>query len=75
GTMKLHVNRKGDALLLETKGRLLESSIPFLPEELADNYARFFTIQHSRKVTAEFFIEGEKVTLLYERYKLVKVGM
>lgn len=75
GTMKLHVNRKGDALLLETKGRLLESSIPFLPEELTDSYARFFTIQHSRKVTAEFFIEGEKVTLLYERYKLVKVGM
>ncbi|MFN4180092.1 MAG: serine hydrolase, partial [Armatimonadota bacterium] len=75
GTMKLHVNRKGDALLLETKGRLLESSIPFLPEELTDNYARFFTIQHSRKVTAEFFVEGEKVTLLYERYKLVKVGM
>lgn len=75
GTMKLQVNRKGDALLLETKGRLLESNIPFLPEELADNYARFFTVQHSRKVTAEFFIEGDKVTLLYERYKLVKVGV
>ncbi|MDW8026665.1 MAG: serine hydrolase [Armatimonadota bacterium] len=75
GTMKLHVSRKGDALMLETKGRLVESSVPFLPEEIADNYARFYTIQHSRKVTAEFFIEGDKVTLLYERYKLVKVGV
>jgi len=75
GTMKLQVSRKGDALLFETKGRLLESSVPFLPEELADNYARFFTVQHSRKVVAEFFVEGDKVTLLYERYKLVKVGM
>jgi len=75
GTMKLQVSRKGDALLFETKGRLLESSVPFLPEELTDNYARFFTVQHSRKVVAEFFVEGDKVTLLYERYKLVKVGM
>ncbi|MCS7187411.1 MAG: serine hydrolase [Armatimonadota bacterium] len=75
GTMKLQVSRKGDALILETKGRLLGSSIPFLPEELENNYARFYTIQHSRKVTAEFFIEGDKVTLLYERYKLVKVGV
>jgi hypothetical protein len=74
GTMKLQVSRKGDGVVLETKGRLLESSIPFMPEELADNYARFFTVQHSRKVVAEFFVEGEKVTLIYERYKLAKVG-
>ena len=74
GTMSLQVSRKGDGVLLETKGKLLESSVPFLPEEVSDTYARFFTLQHSRKVVAEFFIEGEKVTLLYERYKLVKVG-
>lgn len=71
GTMKLQVSRKGDGVVLETKGRLLESSIPFMPEELADNYARFFTVQHGRKVVAEFFVEGDKVTLIYERYKLV----
>jgi len=74
GTMKLQVSRKGDGVILETKGRLLESSIPFMPEELSDHYARFFTVQHSRKIVAEFFVEGEKVTLIYERYKLVKVG-
>lgn len=74
GTMKLQVSRKGDGLLFEIKGRLLESSVFFLPEELGDNYARFFTIQHSRKTVAEFFSEGEKVTLIYERYKLVKVS-
>ncbi|MEJ7613965.1 MAG: serine hydrolase, partial [Candidatus Fervidibacter sacchari] len=74
GTMSLQVSRKGDGVLLETKGKLLESSIPFLPEEISDTYARFFTLQHSRKVVAEFFIDGEKITLLYERYKLVKVG-
>ena len=68
------MSRKGDGILLETKGKLLESSIPFLPEEISDTYARFFTLQHSRKVVAEFFVEGEKVTLLYERYKLIKVG-
>ncbi|MER3501979.1 MAG: serine hydrolase [Candidatus Fervidibacterota bacterium] len=74
GTMWLQVTRKGDALLLESKGRLLESSVPFLPDELTDTYARFFTIQHSRKVIAEFFMDGDRVILLYERYKLVKVG-
>jgi hypothetical protein len=73
GTMSLQVSRKGDSVLLETKGKLLESSVPFLPEEISDTYARFFTVQHSRKVVAEFFIDGEKVTLIYERYKLVKV--
>jgi hypothetical protein len=71
--MSLQVSRKGDGVLLETKGKLLESSVPFLPEEISDTYARFFTVQHSRKVVAEFLIDGEKVTLIYERYKLVKV--
>jgi len=60
GTMSLQVSRKGDGILLETKGKLLESSIPFLPEEVSDTYARFFTLQHSRKVVAEFFIEAKK---------------
>jgi hypothetical protein len=74
GTMSLQVSLKGDGVLLETKGKLLESSVPFLPEEISDTYARFFTVQHSRKVVAEFLIDGEKVTLIYERYKLVKVS-
>ncbi len=74
GTMQLQVSRKGDALLLETKGRVLAGFVPFLPEEVTDTYARFFSIQHNRKIVAEFFLDGEKVTLLYERYKLVKVA-
>ncbi len=74
GTMRLQVSRKGDAILLETKGRLLEGFLPFLPEELTETYARFYTVQHTRKVTAEFFLDGDKVTLLYDRYKLVKVA-
>lgn len=74
GTMRLEVNRKGDGLSVETKGKVLESSVFFLPEEIGDTYARFFTVQHCRKVTVEFFVEDGKVTMLYERYKLVKVG-
>lgn len=74
GTMRLEVNRRGDGLSVETKGKVLESSVFFLPEEIGDSYARFFTVQHCRKVTVEFFVEDGKVTMLYERYKLVKVG-
>ncbi|MGQ9462745.1 MAG: serine hydrolase [Candidatus Fervidibacter sp.] len=74
GTMRLEVNRKGDGLSVETKGKVLESSIFLLPEEIGDSYARFFTVQNCRKVTVEFFAEDSKVTMLYERYKLVKVG-
>lgn len=75
GTMRLGVRRKGDALLFETKGRYFDISVPFLPEEVSDDYARFFTIQHSRKIIAEFTIDKDDVTLIYERYKLVKTGV
>jgi hypothetical protein len=33
---------------------------------------RCFTLQNFRKMDVEFFIEPNKVTMIYERYKLVK---
>lgn len=74
GTMQLRASFQGDVLFLESHGRLLKGSVPFLPEELTDRYARFSTAQRGRKVRAEFFIEGEDVTLIYEPYKLVRTG-
>ena len=72
GSYRLNVRRAGDFLILEYRDRLTEVVTPFAPIEVRDDYARFFTESYGRRVEAEFFVDGEKVVMIYERYKMVK---
>ncbi len=72
GSYRLQVRRRGDFLMLEYRDLLTESSTPLAPVKVGEDYALFYTVSYGRRVEAEFFIEGDKVTMLYERYKMVK---
>ncbi|MEM3138355.1 MAG: hypothetical protein QW760_07545, partial [Thermofilaceae archaeon] len=72
GSYRFQVKRRGDFLLLEYRDLLTESFTPLAPVEVREDYALFYTVSYGRRVEAEFFIEGDKVTMLYERYRMVK---
>lgn len=74
GSYRLAVRRRGDFLLIEYRDRLTENVTPFAPLEIEEGYARFYTESYGRRLEAEFFIEGDRITMIYERYKAVKVG-
>ena len=74
GTFKATVNRSGDFLFLDTRGKYTGYVIPLVPEELSEEKATFFTVSAGRKVRAEFRIrDGSRVELIFERYKFRKV--
>ncbi len=72
GIFRYIVKRHGEFLALVHRNRYGEETTILVPEEVKEDYARFFTFYAGRKLYAEFFINGDKVTLFYERYKLVK---
>jgi len=74
GTIRAEVVQRGAMLYLEIKGKYTELIIPLVPEELSEEYARFKVPQLTGWLEAEFKINGEEVTLIYERYKLKRVG-
>jgi len=72
GTHRYIVKRQGDFLVLHYKNRYLESTTILVPEEINEDYARFFTLYNGRKMWAEFYRRDGKTILIFERYKLVK---
>jgi len=71
-TYRVEVKRSGDFLLVIYRDRYVESSVPLVPEELREDYARFYTLRNGVRMDVEFFIEDGEVVLIYERYKFVK---
>ena len=72
GTYRLQVRRLGDFLAVEYRDRYREVLTPLVPVEVREDYARFYTLSAGGRVEAEFFIDGGRVVMIYERYKLVK---
>ncbi|MEM3596717.1 MAG: serine hydrolase [Candidatus Bathyarchaeia archaeon] len=73
-TMKAQVISKGGILQLEIKDKYTDMIIPLIPEDIEGQVKRFYAIQSGGKLPVEFMVEGEKVELVYERYRLKKVG-
>jgi len=71
-TYRVEIKRNGDFLLLTYRDRYVEYTTPLAPEELRDDYAKFYTVNNGVKMYAEFFIKDDKVTMIYERYKFIK---
>jgi len=74
GTMKAQVVSKGGILQLEIKDKYVDMIIPLIPEDVEGEVKRFYTIQTGGKLPVEFTVKGDKVDLVYERYRLKKVG-
>lgn len=74
GTMKAQVVTKGGILSLEIKDKYTDMIIPLIPEDIEGEVKTFYTVQASVKLPVEFMAKGDKVDLIYERYRLKKVG-
>lgn len=71
-TLNVTIERLGDYLKYTYRAKLLTQSIILIPEEIREDYARFYTTMHGIKFTAEFFIEKDRVVLINDRTKFIK---
>ena len=74
GTMDVEVLKADSFLLIKIKDKYMEMTIPLVPENLEGNIKTFYTLQGGGKLPVEFIVNGEKIDLIYERYRLRKVG-
>jgi len=72
--MKAKIVSGGGILQLEIKDKYTDMIIPLIPEDIEGEVKKFYTIEAGAKLPVEFIVEGEKVDLIYERYRLKKVG-
>ena len=74
GTMKGRVQRRGSLLNLETGDKFRDVSVPLIPVDWTGDVKRFEGISGDRKYPAEFYRVGVEQFLIYERYKMRRVG-
>jgi hypothetical protein len=74
GTFGGTVTRAGDFLMLKIENKLLSQTAPLVPVELDAERARFFTLALGRRLWVEFSRRNGEVELIYERYKMRRVG-
>ncbi|MFN4046706.1 MAG: serine hydrolase, partial [Acidilobaceae archaeon] len=73
-TMRLTVKRKQGTLIIEYRDRYVEELTPLTPQRIEEDYALFYAHTLTGRIPVEFRIKGDKVEMIYERYKLVKRG-
>ncbi|MBS7652805.1 MAG: serine hydrolase [Candidatus Bathyarchaeia archaeon] len=73
-TMRAKVARRGSLLTLDMGDRYRELMVPLIPLEFKGDRALFQGISMDRKIPVEFIKDGGETYLLYERYKLRKIG-
>jgi len=50
----------------------LGEELYLLPEEVREDYAKFYTYMRGYRIPVEFYIEKDRVKLILERYLLIK---
>ncbi len=73
-TIKGRVTRKGSLLQLDTGDKYRDVTVPLIPLDWESPTKTFEGIAGDRKQIAEFYIQDGDEYLIYERYKLKKVG-
>ncbi len=73
-TMRVKVARRGSLLTLDMGDRYRELVVPLVPSGLVGESLHFHGISMDRKIPVEFVKEGGETYLLYERYKMKRVG-
>ncbi len=74
GTMQITFRRKGDLLQAEFRDKHHQENVPLIPEVLEGDAPRFFILAAGRRSTVEFHRKDGAVEVLYERYKLRRIG-
>ena len=74
GTYRLSIKKHGDFILAVYRDKYLEQTAILVPIEVKDDYAKFYTFSYGRRIEIEFFINSTGITMIFERYKFVKVS-
>jgi CubicO group peptidase (beta-lactamase class C family) len=74
GAMDAKVTSKNGILQIEICDKYTDMVIPLIPEDIEGNVKRFYTVQAGGRLPVEFIVDGDHVELIYERYRLKKVG-
>jgi hypothetical protein len=74
GTMRGKVLRKGSLLSLETGDKYRDVSVPLVPIDWMGDVKRFEALAGDLKQIVEVYREGGEQYLIFERYKMRKVG-
>jgi CubicO group peptidase (beta-lactamase class C family) len=74
GTTSITVKPAGDFLMMVSSSKFGTMTTPLIPESLDGNRKVFYTLAGGSRVEAEFILEGERITLTFERYAYRKVG-
>ena len=69
-SIQVKVKKAGGTLVLEDPVR--KTQTPLYPEKVGEDYALFYYYTIASKIPVEFIIEKHKVTMINERYVLVK---
>ncbi|WP_243680368.1 hypothetical protein [Vulcanisaeta souniana] len=72
GTVRVSVRRQGNYLIMRSVTKYTEETTIFVPEEMRRDYARFYTLMNGARIPAEFFMDGGKTVLIYERFRFIK---
>jgi hypothetical protein len=73
-TMQITIRKDGDYLQYESKNRHHELRLTLVPEKFDDTGGRFFVLGGGTRTPVEFIKRDNEVELLYERYKLRRLG-
>jgi len=73
-TYQALVTRNGDFLNITVRNKYTEQVLPLVPHALNPDHSRFFTLGGGRRLNVEFTSVDGEVELIYERYKLRRVG-
>jgi CubicO group peptidase (beta-lactamase class C family) len=74
GTMRGKVQKMGSLLSLETGDKYRDVTVPLIPLEWLGDVKRFEGLSADRKQLAEFYRVGGEQYLIYERYKMKRIG-
>jgi len=74
GTIQVEIKRIGDFLLLQGTGGSCMRPVLLVPEKLREHQRSFYTLEGGERLPAEFQVDGGGIDLLYERYRLRRVG-
>jgi len=71
-TIVFKVRIEGGFIILESRRKYSGYPTILVPETVEDDVVHCYTIQYGRKIPAKFIMNGDRVELIYERYKLLK---
>jgi CubicO group peptidase (beta-lactamase class C family) len=74
GTYGATVTRAGDFLMLKIENKLLSQTVPLVPLNLDPARPRFFTLTLGRRLLVDFHVRPEGIEVIYERYRMRRVG-